>query len=63
MLHLVDASYFIFRAYYSVAPDMTGRDGQAVNALYGYARFLGDLLERRKIEFFVREHVGYWRAI
>lgn len=46
MLHLVDASYFIFRAYYSVAPDMAGRDGQAVNALYGYARFLGDLLER-----------------
>lgn len=48
MLHLVDASYFIFRAYYSVAPDMTGRDGQAVNALYGYARFLGDLLEQAR---------------
>ena len=25
--------------------------------------FLGDLLERKRIEFFVREHVGYWRAI
>ena len=25
--------------------------------------FLGDLLERKKIEFFVREHVGYWRSI
>ncbi len=25
--------------------------------------FLGDLLERRKIEFFVRDHVGYWRAL
>ncbi len=48
MLHLVDASYFIFRAYYSVAPGMAGRDGRAVNALYGFARFMGDLLERAR---------------
>ena len=46
MLHLVDASYFVFRAYYSVAPEMTDGDGLPVNALYGFARFLGDLLER-----------------
>jgi 5'-3' exonuclease len=46
MLHLVDASYFIFRAYYSVTPEMTDSGGQAVNALYGFARFMGDLLER-----------------
>lgn len=25
--------------------------------------FLGDLLERKQIEFFVREHVGYWRTL
>lgn len=48
MLHLVDASYFIFRAYYSVTPGMAGADGRAVNALYGFARFLGDLLERAR---------------
>ncbi|MCU0975100.1 MAG: hypothetical protein MUC71_02155 [Steroidobacteraceae bacterium] len=48
MLHLVDASYFIFRAYYSVEPGMAGRDGRAVNALYGFARFMGDLLERAR---------------
>lgn len=46
MLHLVDASYFVFRAYYSVTPEMTDGDGLPVNALYGFARFLGDLLER-----------------
>lgn len=46
MLHLVDASYFVFRAYYSVTPEMTDADGQPVNALYGFARFMGDLLER-----------------
>ena len=48
MLHLVDASFFIFRAYYSVTPEMTDADGRPVNALYGFARFMGDLLERAK---------------
>jgi len=48
MLHLVDASFFIFRAYYSVTPEMTDGDGRPVNALYGFARFMGDLLERAR---------------
>ena len=46
MLYLVDASVFIFRAYYSVPIDVTDRDGNPVNAVHGFARFLGDLLER-----------------
>ena len=25
--------------------------------------FLGGLLERQRIEFVVREHVGYWQAV
>lgn len=48
MLHLVDASFFVFRAYYSVTPEMTDGDGRPVNALYGFARFIGDLLERAR---------------
>jgi DNA polymerase-1 len=48
VLHLVDASFFVFRAYYSVTPAMTDADGQPVNALYGFARFMGDLLERAR---------------
>ncbi|MEX1994710.1 MAG: 5'-3' exonuclease H3TH domain-containing protein [Steroidobacteraceae bacterium] len=47
-VHLVDASYFVFRAYYSVGLEMTDGDGQPVNALYGFGRFLGDLLEEAK---------------
>jgi DNA polymerase I len=46
VLYLVDASVFIFRAYYSVPIDVTDRDGNPVNAVHGFARFLGDLLER-----------------
>ena len=52
-VHLIDASYFVFRAYYSVGLEMTDGDGQPVNALYGFGRFLGDLLEEAK-----PEHVG-----
>jgi len=50
MLYLVDASVFIFRAYYSVPLEFTDRDGLPVNALHGFARFLGDLVEKRAPE-------------
>jgi len=46
VLYLVDASIFIFRAYYSVPIDLVDPDGHPVNAVHGFARFLGDLLER-----------------
>jgi 5'-3' exonuclease len=47
VLYLVDASVFVFRAYYSVPLEFADRDGNPVNAVHGFARFLGDLLERR----------------
>ncbi len=47
-VHLIDASFFVFRAYYSVGLEMTDGDGQPVNAVYGFGRFLGDLLEEAK---------------
>jgi 5'-3' exonuclease len=46
VLYLVDASVFIFRAYYSVPLEFVDREGSPVNAVHGFARFLGDLLER-----------------
>jgi 5'-3' exonuclease len=46
MLYLVDASVFIFRAYYSVPVEVADREGNPVNAVLGFARFLGELLER-----------------
>jgi DNA polymerase I len=47
-VYLVDASVFIFRAYYSVPINLTDSDGNPVNALHGFARFIGDLIEREK---------------
>jgi 5'-3' exonuclease len=45
VIYLVDASVFIFRAYYSVPLEFTDRDGNPVNAVHGFARFLCELLQ------------------
>lgn len=51
MLHLIDASVYVFRAYYSMPPDLVDGDGNPVHAVYGFARFLCDLIERAKPEY------------
>ena len=48
MIYLIDASVYVFRAYYSMPPEMTDRDGNPAHATFGFARFLGDLIERVK---------------
>ncbi len=48
MIYLIDASVYVFRAYYSMPSDMTDRDGHPAHATFGFARFLGDLIERVK---------------
>lgn len=45
-VYLVDASVYIFRAYYSLPDSITGSDGEAVNAVYGFGMFLCDLLDQ-----------------
>jgi 5'-3' exonuclease len=51
LIHLIDASVYVFRAYYSMPPDMQDADGNPVHAVFGFARFLGDLIERAKPQF------------
>jgi len=46
LIFLVDASVYVFRAYHSMLLDMVDRDGNPVHAVFGFARFLGDLIER-----------------
>ncbi|HEY0339340.1 MAG TPA: 5'-3' exonuclease H3TH domain-containing protein, partial [Steroidobacteraceae bacterium] len=50
VVYHIDASYFVFRAYHSMPPDMVDADGNATHALYGFARFLSDLLEQARPE-------------
>lgn len=45
MTYLIDASIFIFRAWFSVPDSMTCPKDHPVNAVFGYARFLSDFLE------------------
>ncbi len=46
MIFLVDASVYVFRAYHSLLPEMRDADGNPMHAVFGFARFLGDLIER-----------------
>lgn len=48
MQYLIDASVYVFRAYYSMPDDMVDDDGNPINALYGFCRFLGDFMEQVK---------------
>ena len=50
VLYLVDASVFIFRAYYSVPIEVADLEGNPVNAVHGFARFLIDLVQREAPE-------------
>jgi 5'-3' exonuclease len=51
LIFLVDASVYVFRAYHSMLPDMRDRDGNPMHAVFGFARFLGDLIERVRPEY------------
>ncbi|MGI9248146.1 MAG: 5'-3' exonuclease [Woeseiaceae bacterium] len=45
MQYLIDASVYVFRAYYSMPDDMVDDNGNPINALYGFCRFIGDFME------------------
>ena len=51
MQYLIDASVYVFRAYYSMPDDMVDGEGNPINALYGYCRFLGDFMEQVNPEY------------
>ncbi len=50
MIYLLDASVYVFRAYYALPPQMVDRDGNPANAVFGFARMVCDLLERARPE-------------
>ncbi len=46
MIFLIDASVYVFRAYHSALPGLLDRDGRPAHAVFGFAKFIGDLIER-----------------
>jgi DNA polymerase-1 len=51
VVYLIDASVYVFRAWHSMPPDIIDREGNPTHALYGFARFLSDLLEKRRPQY------------
>ena len=47
-LYLIDASIYVFRAWFSLPDSILDNEGRPVNAVYGYAYFLCQLLEQTK---------------
>ena len=66
MQYLIDASVYVFRAYYSMPDDMVDNEGNPVNALYGFCRFIGDFMEQVTPEYiavaFDESQVGSYRT-
>lgn len=53
VVYLVDASIYIFRAWFSLPADLVSVDGRPVNAVFGFARFICELLEQAQ-----PQHIG-----
>jgi 5'-3' exonuclease len=52
-VYLVDASIYIFRAWFSISDEFVNSAGEPTNAVYGFTGFLCSLLEQTKAE-----HIG-----
>jgi len=52
-VYLVDASIYIFRAWFSISDEFANANGQPTNAVYGFTGFLCSLLEQTKAQ-----HIG-----
>ncbi len=50
-VYLIDASIYIFRAWFSVPDSMRGENGMPVNAVYGFCRFLTEFVERSGADY------------
>ena len=45
-VYLIDASIYIFRAWFSMPDEFSDPNGRPTNAVYGFARFLSEFLEQ-----------------
>lgn len=48
--YLIDASVFVFRSYYALSDDFFDQQGQSVNAIYGFGRFLSRFIKQTRAQ-------------
>ncbi len=48
---LIDASIFVFRSYYSMSDEFVDAQGESVNAVYGFGRFLSRFLKQTQAKY------------
>ena len=56
LVHLVDASIYIFQAHFSPYVDCKNEDGEDLSGLYGFTQFLIQLIRRVKPRFIAIAH-------
>lgn len=49
--YLIDASIYVFRAWFSIPDSMRGEGGKPINAAYGFCRFLTEFVEKSNAEY------------
>jgi len=47
-VYLIDASIYVFRSYYSVGGEFRAINGDSINAVYGFTRFLTQFIHQTK---------------
>ena len=49
-VYLIDASIFVFKSYYATNNDYWAKNGDNINAVYGFARFLTQFIHQTKAQ-------------
>ena len=52
-IYIVDASIYVFRAWFSLPDSLTDPEGNPVNAVYGFIRFVTELMEQTRPSYIV----------
>lgn len=50
-VYLIDASIYVFRSYFSQGDDFFASNGENINAVYGFARFLTKFIQQTKAQY------------
>lgn len=49
-IYLIDASSYIFRAYYAIAPNLSAPDGTPTHATFGFLQMIQSLVDQHKVK-------------